>query len=138
MDTSFNPWSNLSPALIFIIEAESLSPFLITCHPHKATHSCKQKVKKFPRLLVEVHVSIRPLGFLVPYLARTTVRRRAPGLRVLYKALTDSKLGRINWGKSGDIPEGVRSPIIQALLQKLFLVTVPPVEKAGPPRSSRY
>jgi hypothetical protein len=50
---------------------------------------------------------------------------RFGGARALYEAVTDLKLGRINLGQSGNIPEDVRSPIIQALLQKLFLVTFP-------------
>ncbi|KAM0230487.1 hypothetical protein ACHAPO_009252 [Fusarium lateritium] len=45
--------------------------------------------------------------------------------RVRYEAATDLKLGRIYLRQSGTIPEDLRSPMIQALLQKLFLVTFP-------------
>jgi hypothetical protein len=45
--------------------------------------------------------------------------------RVRYEAATDLKLGRISLRQTETIAEDLRSPMIQALLQKLFLVTFP-------------
>jgi len=130
-DTKFDPWSNPSPSLIFVVEGQVTVkiPDSISSSPsHASLQSKGQAVSK----ILRQGACLNPTSHILAILSgeRSSIDAgpilpRFGEARVLYEAATDLKLCRVNLGQSGSIPEDVRSPMIQGLLQKLFLVTLP-------------
>ncbi|KAI1068504.1 hypothetical protein LB507_004364 [Fusarium sp. FIESC RH6] len=127
--TKFDPWSNPSPSLIFVVEGQVTVtiPDSISSSPSYASLQSKgQAVSK----TLKQGACLNPTSHILAILSREEsndepILPRFGEARVLYEAATDLKLCRVNLGQSGSISENVRSPIIQGLLQKLFLVTLP-------------
>ncbi|RGP66283.1 patatinlike serine hydrolase [Fusarium sporotrichioides] len=127
-NTKFDPWSNPSPALIFVLDGE----VTVTVHDSISTSSCHsslqsecQAVSKSLKRNACLNSTSQILDILSKDNTDAPTNPRFGEARVSYKAATNLKLARINLRQSGSIPEDVRSPMIQALLQKLFLVTFP-------------
>ncbi|RFN49168.1 lysophospholipase nte1 [Fusarium flagelliforme] len=129
--TKFDPWSNPSPSLIFVVEGQVTVtiPDSISSSPRHASLQPKgQAVSK----TLKRGACLNPTSHILAILSRQEnglddepILPRFGEARVLYEAATDLKLCRVNLGQSGSISEDVRSPMIQGLLQKLFLVTLP-------------
>ena len=127
--TKFDPWSNPSPSLIFVVEGQVTVtiPDSFSSSPSYASLQSKgQAVSK----TLKRGACLNPTSHILAILSSEEsndepIPPRFGEVRVLYEAATDLKLCRVNLGQPGSISEDVRSPIIQGLLQKLFLVTLP-------------
>ncbi|KAM0365291.1 hypothetical protein ACHAPK_009865 [Fusarium culmorum] len=127
-NTKFDPWSNPSPALIFVLDGEvtiTILDSISTLPSHSSLQSECQAVSKSLKRGACLNSTSQILDILSKENHDVPTNPRFGEARVLYQAATHLKLGRINLRQSGNIPEDVRSPMIQALLQKLFLVTFP-------------
>ncbi|KAH7196519.1 uncharacterized protein B0J16DRAFT_390443, partial [Fusarium flagelliforme] len=130
-DTKFDPWSNPSPSLIFVIEGQvtvTIPDSISSSLRHASLQSKGQAVSK----TLKRGACLNPTSHILAILSRQEnglddepILPRFGEARVLYEAATDLKLCRVNLGQSGSISEDARSPMIQGLLQKLFLVTLP-------------
>ncbi|KAI6762103.1 hypothetical protein HG531_002656 [Fusarium graminearum] len=126
--TKFDPWSNPSPALIFVLDGEvtvTIPDSISTLPSHSSLQSECQAVSKSLKRGACLNSTSQILDILSKESHDVSTNPRFGEARVFYQAATHLKLGKINLRQSGNIPEDVRSPMIQALLQKLFLVTFP-------------
>ncbi|KAF5243771.1 hypothetical protein FAUST_2688 [Fusarium austroamericanum] len=126
--TKFDPWSNPSPALIFVLDGEvtvTIPDSISTLPSHSSLQSECRAVSKSLKRGACLNSTSQILDILSKESHDVSTNPRFGEARALYQAATHLKLGRINLRQSGNIPEDVRSPMIHALLQKLFLVTFP-------------
>ncbi|KAH7006414.1 hypothetical protein EDB82DRAFT_438639 [Fusarium venenatum] len=130
-NTKFDPWSNPTPALIFILDGQvnvTISDSIPTIPNHSSLQSECQAVSKSLKRGACLNSTSQILDMLSKQDISAQINPRFGEARVLYEAATDLKLGRIHLRQSRTIPEDLRSPMVQALLQKLFLVTFPVTE----------
>ncbi|OBS26265.1 hypothetical protein FPOA_00205 [Fusarium poae] len=126
--TRFDPWSNPSPALIFVLEGQvtvTIPDSISTISNHSTLQSECQALSKSLKRGACLNSTSQILDMLSKEDSGAQINPEFGEARVRYEAATDLKLGRINLCQTETIPEDLRSPMIQALLQKLFLVTFP-------------